>query len=85
MWDFSFQLHLRKKIKGCKIPIVCNTPELRTKLLNYFEINRIETRHYFAGNTLQHKAYKDYGDASDFQNAPHVLKDVFYMVLSIFK
>jgi len=61
------------------VPILCDSPELKTKLLNYFEENRIQTRHYFAGNILQHPAYRDYGDANSYPNASNVLKNVFFI------
>ena len=38
-------------------PIICKTNALKNKLVSYLELNKIQTRNYFAGNILLHPAY----------------------------
>ena len=61
------------------VPIVCESPDLKIKLVSYFETNKIQTRNYFAGNILLHPAYIEFGDPDSFPNASKVLKDVFFI------
>src|ERR1019366_3130282 len=51
------------------VPIVCATSELKDRLVNFLEDNKIQTRNYFAGNILLHKGYEHLGDYKDFPNA----------------
>ncbi|MBU0480477.1 MAG: aminotransferase class V-fold PLP-dependent enzyme [Proteobacteria bacterium] len=61
------------------VPLICKTRELKDKLVEYLEANRIQTRNYFAGNILLHPAYKDLGDAAEYPNANKVLEQVFFV------
>jgi CDP-6-deoxy-D-xylo-4-hexulose-3-dehydrase len=63
-------------------PIVCNSSELKYKLVNHLEKNRIQTRNYFAGNLLQQPAYKHLGDWKEFPNASEVISRVFFLGVS---
>jgi len=61
------------------IPIVCNTKELKNKLVEYLEKKLIQTRNYFAGNILLHKGYKHMGNYKEYPNANQVLERVFFI------
>ena len=61
------------------VPIICQTKEVKEKLVKYLEDNGIQTRHYFAGNILLHPAYKHLGNYKDYPNANEVLKRVFFV------
>ena len=82
-----------EKIVGCRVvkahekaspswfgvPIICDTPMLKRKLVAYLETNKVQTRNYFAGNILQQPAYTNLGNYKDFTNATKVLDLVFFL------
>ncbi len=61
------------------VPIVCESKELKNKLVAYLEKNKIQTRNYFSGNILLHPAYKHLGDPKQYPQAMEVLKRVFFI------
>ncbi len=85
-----------KRIPGCRVissnsksdvswfgaPIVCETPELKQRLVSHLERNRIQTRNYFSGNLLMQPGYKHLGHWQDFPNATQVLEKVFFVGVS---
>ncbi len=84
------------KISGCHVvqeldeahcswfgaPIVCETSNLKRKLVSHLENNRVQTRNYFAGNILMQPAYTQYGDWRKYPNASDVLGKVFFVGVS---
>lgn len=75
----TIQEHERAETSWFGVPIICETEELKTKLVAYLEANRIQTRNYFAGNILKHPGYKHLGDFKDYPMANEVLKRVFFI------
>ena len=61
------------------VPIVCDTPETKTKLQAHFEAHKIQTRNYFAGNILLHPGYSHLGNYRDFPYANLALSHVFFV------
>ncbi len=61
------------------VPIVCESAELKQRLVKHCEANRIQTRNYFAGNILQHPGYRHLGDFREYPNANEVLRRVFFL------
>jgi CDP-6-deoxy-D-xylo-4-hexulose-3-dehydrase len=61
------------------VPVVCETKELKHKLVPFFESNSIQTRNYFAGNILLHPAYEHLDDYNKYPNANQVLDKVFFL------
>jgi CDP-6-deoxy-D-xylo-4-hexulose-3-dehydrase len=61
------------------VPVICDTPQLKRKLVDYLEKNNIQTRNYFAGNILLQPAYKHLGDWKEYPNASKVLDLVFFV------
>jgi len=61
------------------VGVVCDTKELKDKLVAFLEENRIQTRNYFGGNLLMHPAFKDYGNAYDYPIASQVIEKVFFV------
>jgi len=61
------------------VPVVCDTKDLKEKLVRFLEINRIQTRNYFAGNILMQPAYRELDDASNYPIANGVLEKVFFV------
>ena len=73
---------LVRKMKAAKlagVPIICDSSDIRAKLVSYLEENRIQTRMYFAGNILLHPGYKELDDASKYPIANTVLEKVFFI------
>ncbi len=63
-------------------PIICESEELKRNLVKHLEVNRIQTRNYFAGNLLMQPGYKHLGDWRQFPNATGVLGKVFFVGVS---
>lgn len=61
------------------VPVVCDTPDLKRRLVSHLESNRIQTRNYFAGNILLHPGYKDLGDAAQYPQSTDSLRRVFFL------
>lgn len=61
------------------VPIICETSELKTKLVKHLEDKKVQTRNYFAGNILKHPGYSHLDDASKYPNANKVLEQVFFV------
>ena len=63
-------------------PMICESEELKRNLVNHLEVNRIQTRNYFAGNLLMQPGYRHLGDWREFPNASEVLSKVFFVGVS---
>ena len=61
------------------VPIICDTSELKVKLVQFLEDNKIQTRNYFAGNILIHPAFKHLDDYHKYPNANLALSHVFFV------
>lgn len=82
-----------KNIKGVKAPLtlekanpcwfgtpfICESTELKNKLVNHLEDNKIQTRNYFAGNILLHPAYSHLDDYKIYAESNKVLDKVFFI------
>jgi CDP-6-deoxy-D-xylo-4-hexulose-3-dehydrase len=71
--------YLRAEVSWFGVPVICDSLEIKTKLVNYLENNRIQTRNYFAGNILIHPGFKEFGNWKDYPNANQVLERVFFI------
>ncbi len=60
-------------------PFICESKELKDKLVSFLEANKIQTRNYFAGNILMHPAYKHLDNLNKYPNANQVLDKVFFL------
>ncbi len=61
------------------VPLICKNRAVKESLVAYFEVNKIQTRPYFAGNILMHPGYKHLGDYRQFPKANMVLDRVFFL------
>jgi CDP-6-deoxy-D-xylo-4-hexulose-3-dehydrase len=61
------------------VPIICETQEIKEKLVAHFEANKIQTRNYFAGNILLHPGYKHLDDSNKYPLANKALSHVFIL------
>lgn len=61
------------------VPIVCENPILKRKLVEHLENNKVQTRNYFSGNILLHPGYKHLGNYQEFPEANKVLSTVFFI------
>lgn len=60
-------------------PFICEEPNLKHKLVDYLESNKIQTRNYFAGNILLHSGYSSLDDYKKYPEANKVLDKVFFI------
>ena len=60
-------------------PIVCETKEIKDRLVAHLEENKIQTRNYFAGNILLHPGYSHLDDYTNYPEANKVLDKVFFI------
>ena len=60
-------------------PFICENYELKSKLVEFLEENKIQTRNYFAGNILMHPGYKFLDDYTKYPEANKVLDKVFFI------
>lgn len=60
-------------------PFICDEKVIKDKLVSFLEENKIQTRNYFAGNILQHTAYKHLDNIEDYPNSNKVLDKVFFL------
>jgi CDP-6-deoxy-D-xylo-4-hexulose-3-dehydrase len=61
------------------VPFICQTSEIKHKLVKHLEDNKIQTRNYFAGNILQHPGYEFLDDYKKYPEANEVLDKVFFV------
>jgi CDP-6-deoxy-D-xylo-4-hexulose-3-dehydrase len=60
-------------------PFICESKELKNRLVKFLEDNKIQTRNYFAGNILLHPGYSFLDDYSNYPNSNEVLDKVFFV------
>lgn len=60
-------------------PFICDTIDLKQKLVTYLEKNKIQTRNYFSGNILLHPGYSFLDDYKKYPEANKVLDYVFFL------
>jgi CDP-6-deoxy-D-xylo-4-hexulose-3-dehydrase len=60
-------------------PFVCESKELKTKLVDFLEKNKIQTRNYFAGNILIHPAFEHLDNFENYPMSNRVLDEVFFL------
>ena len=60
-------------------PFICDNKELKDRLVQYLEKNKIQTRNYFAGNILMHPGYSFLDDYRNYPEANKVLEKVFFL------
>jgi len=61
------------------VPIICESADIKRKLVNHLERNKIQTRNYFSGNILMHPGYKHLDDYRNYPMANQVLSSVFFV------
>jgi CDP-6-deoxy-D-xylo-4-hexulose-3-dehydrase len=77
-------------IKGVKVlpksdpnwfgtPFICDNIEIKHKLVQYLEENKIQTRNYFSGNILLHPGFSFLDNYKNYPEANKVLDKVFFI------
>ena len=64
------------------LPIICDDKKLKRALVSWLELNKIQTRNYFAGNILLHPGYRHLDDYVKYPRANQVLDNVFWIGVS---
>jgi CDP-6-deoxy-D-xylo-4-hexulose-3-dehydrase len=62
--------------------MICEDGKQKAKLVSHLELNRVQTRNYFAGNLLQQTGYSHLDDWRRYPNASKVLDRVFFVGVS---
>jgi CDP-6-deoxy-D-xylo-4-hexulose-3-dehydrase len=60
-------------------PFICEDYNLKSKLIEYLEENKIQTRNYFAGNILIHPGFQFLDNYIDYPESNKVLDKVFFI------
>jgi CDP-6-deoxy-D-xylo-4-hexulose-3-dehydrase len=60
-------------------PFICDDANLKHRLVQHLESNKIQTRNYFAGNILIHPGYSFLDDYKNYPEANKVLDNVFFI------
>ena len=60
-------------------PFICESKEIKQKLVSFLEENKIQTRNYFAGNILLHPGFQHLDDFRKYPNSNTVLDNVFFL------
>jgi len=60
-------------------PFICEDKNLKDRLVNFLEENKIQTRNYFAGNILYHPGYHHLDKLEKYPNSNLVLDKVFFL------
>ena len=71
--------HDKADVSWFGVPVICESFDQKSKLVNYLETNGIQTRNYFAGNILLHPAYTHLESWKNYPNATNVLGNVFFL------
>lgn len=71
--------HIGANTSWFGVPIYVDDAEMKTKLQQHFEDNKIQTRNYFAGNILLHPGYSHLGDYREYPNSNKALSNVFFL------
>lgn len=61
------------------VGLIFPNKEMKKKVTNFLEKNRIQTRSMFSGNLLMHPGYRDLGDYRDYPNSSQVLDRVIFV------
>ena len=61
------------------VPIICESQQVKEKMVAHLEANKIQTRNYFAGNILLHPGYRHLDDHTKYPLANKALSHVFIM------
>lgn len=61
------------------VPIICESQQVKEKLVAHLESHKIQTRNYFAGNILLHPGFKHLDDHNKYPLANKALSHVFIM------
>ena len=60
-------------------PFICENKQLKDKLVDHLESNKIQTRNYFAGNILLHPGFQHLDDYRLYPESNKVLDKVFFI------
>ena len=71
--------HQNSETSWFGVPVICDSYDLKLKLVRHLESNGIQTRNYFAGNILCHPGYEKLGNWKEYPNANKVLRQVFFV------
>lgn len=61
------------------VPIYVEDSQMKTKLQQHFEDNKVQTRNYFAGNLLLHPGYSHLGNYKEYPLSNLALSNVFFL------
>lgn len=61
------------------VPIYVEDSQMKMKLQQHFEDNKVQTRNYFAGNILLHSGYAHLGNYKQYPLANLALSNVFFL------
>lgn len=61
------------------VPFICKDADLKGRMVQFLERNKVQTRNYFSGNILLHPGYSSLDDYKKYPEANKVLDKVFFL------
>lgn len=71
--------HIGAETSWFGVPIYVEDSQMKTKLQQHFEDNKVQTRNYFAGNILLHSGYAHLGNYRKYPLSNLALSNVFFL------
>lgn len=79
--NFDYTIENTKQHSPFCLPIICKDENQKKQIVEFCEINQIETRPIISGNLLRQTCYLKYANPENFPNSDFLHKNCFYVGL----